>query len=190
MRFWTVVLALPLLSNTAPAAAQTPSFTRVRSPEPVITMLINEASLHSPTFAALLTEMESTDGLVYVEVGRCGHGVRACLIAMNATRDIRILRIRVSLGQQREHLMATIAHELRHALEVLSDPRINTTQAMQHFYLRNGTRQVGGSWETEAAIETGRAVGAELAGPPKTAADAESSAAHRTVTVAWGYRRG
>jgi hypothetical protein len=52
---------------------------RVRSENPFIAAAITSAVERSLTFEQLLASIQGTDGLVYVEEGLCGHGVRACL---------------------------------------------------------------------------------------------------------------
>src|SRR5262245_19741675 len=53
---------------------------RVRSRSPSIAAIIREGSARSMTFRRLVERVDATDGLVYVDQGRCGHGVRACLL--------------------------------------------------------------------------------------------------------------
>ena len=54
-----------------------------------------------------------------------------------------------------------VAHELRHALEVLSDPTVTNADAMYFFYRREGSMR-GAAFETRAAIDAGNAVRREL----------------------------
>ena len=55
--------------------------------------------------------------------------------------------------------MGLIGHELRHAIEVLSDPAVTSGHALSNFYSRHGSRSAEGRFETQAAIEAGTAVG-------------------------------
>jgi hypothetical protein len=139
------------------------SLSRVRSPHPEILDLITVGAIRSATFRTLVAAIDATNGIVYIEQGPCGHGVRACLIAVSSAADQRVLRIRVRSTRLDDRLIATIGHELRHALEILADPTLISTQAMLHFYLRQGSRSRGGAIETDAAVRTGQGVIAELA---------------------------
>jgi hypothetical protein len=58
--------------------------------------------------------------------------------------------------------MATIGHELRHALEILAEPSVRTAEQAYLFYAREAatSRDV---FETRAAIQAGFAVEQELA---------------------------
>jgi hypothetical protein len=146
------------------AGAETPSSvgSRVRSNSPAIVAAITTATEQSPTFRALTDTINASDGIVYFEEGRCGHGVRACLAAVKPAGANRVLRIRVGKYPSALSLMTAIGHELRHAIEVLSNRDIRSTEAMQQFYLRQGSRGPGGAIETYAAEVAGEAVRAEL----------------------------
>lgn len=146
------------------AGAETPSSvgSRVRSSSPAIVAAITTATEQSPTFRGLIAAIDASDGIVYLEEGRCGHGVRACLAAVTPAGANRVLRIRVGKYPSALSLMTVIGHEVRHAIEVLSNPDIRSTEAMQQFYLRQGSRGPGGAIETQAAIAAGDTVRAEL----------------------------
>jgi hypothetical protein len=135
---------------------------RVRSSVPKITTVLSEASARSKTFRALVADIEQTDGIVYIEPGRCKHGVRACLsLSITPAGSFRILRVLVDMASDMFELMATIGHELRHALEILSEPHVRTTAQAYLFYTRESptSRDV---FETRAAILTGLAVEQEI----------------------------
>jgi len=98
---------------------------KVRSNNPEVAALIGRASDASATFRRLTAAIDDTDGLVYVDDGKCGHGVAACLLlAVQVSGPFRVLRIKVDVRRLDCALMARIGHELQHALEVLSDPHV------------------------------------------------------------------
>ena len=144
--------------------AETPASggSRVRSSSPAIVTAIMTATGQSPTFRDLVDVVNASDGIVYLEEGRCGHGVRSCVVAVVDAGANRVLRIRIGKYPSPLSIMAAIGHELRHAIEVLSNPDIRSTGAMQLFYLRNGSRRPGGAMETYAAILAGDSVRAEV----------------------------
>jgi len=135
---------------------------RVRTTNGAIASLLTEASTRSSTFRELVSTIEQTDGIVYVEPGQCRHGVRACL-SLSVTRagGFRILRVLVNLATDAIELMATIGHELRHALEILTEPTVRSTQDAWLYYAREAptNREV---FETSAAIRAGLEVEREL----------------------------
>jgi hypothetical protein len=136
---------------------------RVRSNHPRIVALIAEATERSPTFRGLVETIEATDGIVYVQEGICRHGIRACLTGVTKPGAMRFLWIRVDTGKTDRELMASVGHELRHAVEVLSNRRVTSTGAMYLLYKREGLKTDSSAFETVAAVEAGRAVGLELA---------------------------
>lgn len=163
------IQAALLIAITAVAAGTTtadpPSTAagpQVRSTDAVVRALMAEAASLSRTFRRLIETIEGTDGIVYVEPGRCGHGVRACL-AMSVTpaAGYRILRILIDLRQKPRDLMASIGHELRHAIEVLENRALVDTATVYLFYSQ-GSLSAGQPFETRAAIEAGFAVRNEI----------------------------
>jgi hypothetical protein len=135
---------------------------RVRSSNRAIATLLGEASARSSTFRGLVRTIEQTDGIVYVEPGRCLHSVRACLsLSIAGAGHYRILRVLVDLAADAMELMATIGHELRHAVEILTEPEVRSTTDAYLYYARVAptTRDV---FETPAAIAAGLAVEREL----------------------------
>ena len=136
---------------------------RVRTSNPAIAALLTEASIGSATFRGLVSSIEGTDGIVYIEPGQCRHGVRACLsLSVAGAGGFRILRVLVNLATDALELMSTIGHELRHALEILTEPSVRTSQQAYLYYAREAAtgRDV---FETQAAIQVGFAVERELA---------------------------
>jgi hypothetical protein len=134
----------------------------VRSSHAYIRAMIDEAVERSATFRRLVESIETTDGIVYVEQGTCGHHVRACL-ALHATPAgaYRILRVLVDARQPDWDVMASIGHELRHAIEVLGNVTLKSSEAIYLFYIREGS-MTGDSFETEEAIKAGHAVRNEV----------------------------
>jgi hypothetical protein len=136
---------------------------RVRSGSAKLTALIDEAAPRSRTFRALLASIEATDGIVFVEEGSCGHGVRACLTwSVTLAGPYRLLFILLSIRERDPELTASIAHELQHALEVLSDPSLRSSRAIGDFYRYTRQSSTRPSIETALAIETGNAVAREM----------------------------
>jgi hypothetical protein len=76
----------------------------------------------------------------------------------------RFLFVKVDIGKTNRALMASIGHELQHAVEVLSDHRTTGHSGMYFLYQFN--RERGGfsstSFETREAIEAGEAVADEI----------------------------
>lgn len=133
---------------------------RIRPQGATLIRVVREVRARSQTFRALVETINKSDGIVYVEEGDCGHGVRACLVAVSVAGASRILRIYVNGHDADSTLMVMIGHELQHAVEVLSVPSIRSTAAM-HFFYRRESRTTG-RFETTAAMRTGEAVRDEV----------------------------
>jgi len=138
---------------------------RVRSEDRVLAGLINRASLGSATFRRLLTTIESTNGIVYVGVGRCSHGgVRACLqMWMQAAGGDRFVRVRVDRQREASDLdvMASIGHELQHAIEGLSDAKVVNGTGLYNFFRRYAPTD-NNRFETTAGVTIGNTIRDEL----------------------------
>ena len=135
----------------------------VRSSNASIVALIGLASQQSKTFRGLIETINASDGIVYVEKGECGRSVRACLVSVTTGGGHRYLRVIVNTGEADWDLMGSIGHELRHTIEVLSNRTVTATASLHYFYLHSGS--TGGflkPFETDAAVETGAAVRAEV----------------------------
>jgi hypothetical protein len=145
------------------AAADSIDMPRVRSSHAYIRAMIDEAGRRSPSFRRLVETIDATDGIVYVEDGTCGHSVRACLtMSISSAAQYRILRVLIDVRQPDWEVMASIGHELRHAIEVLGNTSLKTTEAIYLFYKNEASHGAGESFETEAAISAGNKVRNEV----------------------------
>ena len=135
---------------------------RIRPTSATLAQALREASEGSETLRALVAAIGRTDGIVYLHDGRCGHQVFACLVlAVTAAGPNRILHIKVDKRKTGIELIASVGHELRHAVEILSDPTIASGVDAYNFYQR--VAPTGHNrFETDAAIQAGLDVHAEL----------------------------
>lgn len=175
---WFVIIVLSFVAQHActvmartgspPAPDGARPIPRVRSADPAIAALIERAYEWSDTFRDVVDSIDATDGIVYVESGRCGKTVRACMaLTVKVAGPSRILRIVIDPRRADCDLMASIGHELWHAIEVLRDPLLRTDAALFFFYSREGRHadrdgDPQGAWETAAARRKGFEVLAEL----------------------------
>jgi hypothetical protein len=127
----------------------------VRSDNPSISAVIRDGTIRSATFRQLVDTIDGSDGLVYIEQGKCGHSVRACLLmSVKIAGPYRILRVLVSNTKPDCDLMASIGHELRHAVEALGNPRVRSNPAIYSFFQQEGPTD-SGRFETQAAVHAG-----------------------------------
>lgn len=135
--------------------------------------LLIEGCQLSPTLRRLVDAIGRTDGVVYLTTGECQlRTLRACLLhTIVDTGNARYLWIRLGANADRKELVVSIAHELQHAVEVLSHPNVRSKRALLDLYrfgnpAADGSTIVAGpfrSYETTAAIDVGDAVRSELA---------------------------
>jgi hypothetical protein len=139
--------------------------TRMRSEHPVIAAAIVAAAEHSPAFRSMIEAVGRTDGIVYIREGPCRRGLRACLAGVHSAPSIRYVDVKVNTRMVAGcALMASVGHELQHALEVLENPKVTDNQTLAHFYMRKGPTGDDVRFETEAAVRAGLLVEKELKG--------------------------
>jgi RNA polymerase sigma factor (TIGR02999 family) len=128
---------------------------RVRAEDPLLSAAISQGAERSTTFRRLLEAIDATDGLVYVTDGTCGQGVRACLhMSVELAGANRLLPIFVNPRRAAGcELIASIGHELQHALEALF-----ALFSYVHGIGREGSHR----FETEKAIQMELAVAQEV----------------------------
>ncbi len=158
-------LAFILISWGASAQPVPPAdrqrMNRVRSDNPAIAALITQASHRSPTFRGCRDDQHYRRHRLCKE-GTCGRGVRACFKhQVIIAGPNRVLHILVDPHRPDWDLMGAVGHELRHAIEALSDATITSDAAIRSFYKQNGV-ELNGVIETRAAIAAGASVRDEL----------------------------
>lgn len=139
---------------------------RVRAATPRVGQMIDEGIRRSRTFAQLINDVHTTDVIVYVEASfGLPPDVSGRILLAGAAGDQRYLRVQVRATLARDQLIATIAHELRHALEVAGDRTVVDEKGFVALYRRIGdAAQACGGFDTEAARVIGRRVRDELLG--------------------------
>jgi hypothetical protein len=117
-----------------PGSAQS----RLRTDNQRISEALAYAIRQAPSFADLVTTLEASDRIVYIEEGRCGRpNVRACLNLMSG-HQAKILVVRLDSRQTIRCVVAQLAHELHHALEIAREPEVVDVQTLERLYERIG----------------------------------------------------
>ena len=137
---------------------------RIRAATPRIGKLIDEGVRRSRTFADLVKDIHATNVIVYVEATfGLPPEVSGRILLAGVAGGQRYLRIQVRSTLQRDQLIATVAHELRHALEVGADATVVDEKGFVALYRRIGDAvHAGGGFDTEAARRAGQRVRDEL----------------------------
>ena len=157
-----VTIGLAMATSVAAAEREADEVSRVRSTSSAIRRLIALGLEHSPTLRALSEKINASDGIVFVQDGRCSRSVRACVISLTTAGSRRILWIRVDARRSNAEVLESIAHELQHAVEVLSEPAAVNTATMYMTFSRIGVLRGNGAFETAEAVRVGMAVRDEV----------------------------
>ncbi|HEY2435466.1 MAG TPA: hypothetical protein VGI12_22545 [Vicinamibacterales bacterium] len=163
---WTLALTMGLVPRSEPlsAAAVLEAPTRhVRATGHTVPGLLRTGFTQSRTFAALLQRLERSDVIVYIEdVPRLPGALDGRLLIQPAAHGVRYLRIQVALHGSPFDSIATIGHELRHAVEVANASTVVDEQGLADLYRRIGMDYGNNLFDTIEAQEIGRQVGREL----------------------------
>src|SRR5262245_16845255 len=159
-----VVVGTPSLSAAADAMSVSPAMpaSHVRSSKPELVSLIQQAGERSATFRGLIETINGSDGIVFVEEGDCGHGVRACFVSVAAAGSYRYMRVVVDTRKADWDLMGSIGHELRHTIEVIGAPNVRDNASKYFFYEQIGMHGTATARETSAAVDAGNTVRDEV----------------------------
>ena len=174
----TVAIVLTCAHDAAPASVRAPltpaqvhavmtsPIRHVRGVGPQMTNVIAEGLRRSGTFTQLVLALNQSDVIVYIEARRGLPSTIAGRMLLAAGPDgQRYLRIQVTGHPRSNELIALVAHELRHALEVAESPEVRDERTLIALYQRIG-HPAGGQhrYDTAAAQDVGRQVRVELIG--------------------------
>jgi hypothetical protein len=144
-----------------PAAARVP---HVRASDPLAADVLQRAAAESPTVANLIAQLDQSDLIVNIVTGRLPDSVNGHTRIAAATPVARYIRVTLRIPGATPRLIATLGHELRHAVEIAGMPDVRDEASLAAEYRRVGTAMAReGFFETAAAVETGRQVARELA---------------------------
>jgi hypothetical protein len=115
---------------------------------------------------ALAHRVETSDVFVYIGVdARMDEGLAGRLTFSGQGHQYRYLRVALSPKLGNDVMIAALAHELQHVVEVITHPEVTDDRQLKLLYERIGmANRVGGvqGWETRAAQETTYEVRREL----------------------------
>jgi hypothetical protein len=166
-----VAVAIALLAETSAGAesSEKQPFKSLRVSHVVLRQLVSDGHARSRTFRGLVNDLDISGWLVFVQPGPCPEKAAiACLLHVVA-RFENAPYLRMLVDPRRRHpnnVIATLAHELQHALEVATAPDVRDGGSMRALFERIGTVRArsatGIAYETEAARRMGEQVLGEL----------------------------
>ena len=149
----------PEVPATAPARVP-----HLRPGDPLATTVLRAAAATSPTVVGLLADLEQTDVIVIIVTGRLPGRVNGHTRIVTAAGGARYLRIVLKIPNATERLIATLGHELCHAMEIAGMPDVRDEASFAAAYRRVGVAMArDGVFETDAAVQTGNRVAREVA---------------------------
>ncbi len=165
----TIVCSAVLVSSNAfaePAAPARAGGARIRPQDQRSISVLREGMARSETFRRLVETIEAGNVFVYVHVSPLmKSSLAGKLTWMTQAGPYRYLRATLSTDLTNDLTIATLAHELQHAVEVVSDALVVDEKSLASLYKRIGhpSRAAASSgWETIAAQEAGFQVRREL----------------------------
>ena len=159
MLFATSLAFAPLTEH---AALESP-FRHVRTQDRSVHYLLKRGFTHSATFALLMTRLEYSDVIVYIEeVPRLPAGLEGRMMILPTAHGQRYVRIQIAMRGASEDSIALLGHELQHATEVAAATGVNGEADLDALYQRIGTRGGAHMYDTSAAREIARIVRREL----------------------------
>jgi len=158
----TILLALALLSGVLAEASQVPRFDHLRPVDDLADEFLRDAWLGSETVRRLAETLEASDVFVQIET-RLQENNRGRLRLMSGSSVCRWVRVTVRIPGRRPALLAVLAHELQHAVEIARAPDARNIESVEALFQRIGFRRDGPQFETEAALAIEEQVRRELA---------------------------
>lgn len=168
MRYLSAGVCLVVVCSSA-GAQDLPSASRVRAESRDVRALVAEAVSRSSTVRALVDEIERSDVIVYVRVRPFASQRLEGRTGFIGSRPLaRFLAIELACPRTLDAQMATLAHELQHAVEIARAPWVVGADTLAQYYSRIGDHVEGDGttvmFETAAAHEVGLRVWHELFG--------------------------
>ena len=139
---------------------------RIRPQDPRLANLLREGIARSATFRAIVNRIEAGHVIVYVSLSpTMQSNLAGKLTWISRAGAFRYLKATIKTEQSAVQMIATLAHELQHALEVSADPEVVDQRSLLGLYKRIGRQSLSGiseGWETVEARDTGWQVRREL----------------------------
>jgi hypothetical protein len=167
-----LALATPLPALAGPAAPASGPATggaRVRPNDQRTAAVFLNGIERSDTFRALVDRLEQRNVIVYLRMDpSLKRKLAGRLTWMAATRNFRYVRVSLNPEIGGDLAVATLGHELQHAVEVAEAPSIVDGESLAAYYQKHGVR-VGNQkddWDSVAARLIGDDVRRELSQAP------------------------
>jgi hypothetical protein len=167
LTLFVATFALPSGSAAEEAVRKSPKpVPRVRAADTRVAAALKEGLDRSASFRTIVDRLNALDVIVYIETQPLLRGrLAGTMTWVTATKEYRYVRVSLNPELNAHQMVASLAHELRHVLEVGEAKSIVDTKTMTDYYRVAGVEKHANSdeWDTEAAQRTGEIVRRELA---------------------------
>jgi len=172
MRVFLAVALVAVLSISSTLASERIGGPRLRPQDARIAQVLQEGPARSATFRALVNRIEAGNVIVYIGFSPIlKSNLSGSLTWMTRAGDFRYVRASIRTDLTFDQLIATVAHELQHAVEVVEDESVTDERSLTALYKRIGhpSGSAGrAGWETAEAQRTSTQVRRELVAVPAT----------------------
>jgi hypothetical protein len=131
-----------------------------------LTELLHSGMRSSPSFRALVERLDASDVVVYVRCSRrLRAGLNGQLTFVGSSAGLRYVMVALDPEAPLERRIATLGHELRHAVEIAETPSIVDSQSLGVAYARMGhsaRTTLNVTFDTDAAVHAGNQIWREL----------------------------
>jgi hypothetical protein len=158
------------------AAEPVPYVPHLRPETATLRALTAQAAARSPIVHELIDRLDGSEVVVYVRHRMFGSVLLDGRIGvLSAVAERRYLVIELACDRSELVQMATLGHELHHALEIAAEPSIVDSRTLTRFYARIGIPSHpmghGQTFETRAAADVGMRVRHQLLTTPARSAN-------------------
>lgn len=147
-----LTLSVAVFGDPAPASP------RVRAATSEVRELIADGAARSAIVRDLLGRLGCSDVIVYIEITASPEIPRGRTKLVTASAGVRFLRIGINRSMAGLDLIALLAHELQHAVEIAERDEVRDDLAVRRLYAEIGRKGGPDSYETDAALDVERQV--------------------------------
>lgn len=179
MKLLSSVALCVLVASTSTMANAPTGEVRLRPQDARLEQVLKEGAERSTTFKALVGRIEASNVIVYLSLNPLmKSSLSGTLTWMTRAGAFRYVRASISTDLPFDQMIATVAHELQHAVEVIEDESVTDEKSLVALYKRIGRQNSNAAparWETDAAQATGFQVRRELIATRAAASNTRAS---------------
>ena len=158
----SIVSAFPSFAQApAEGGSNARGTSHVRGLDAMAVTLLDDGVARSATFKRLVDSLETHEVIVWVTTGFL-LSAPGQLTIVGATGGWRLLRITISNLDARDRLLAHLAHELQHAMEIAAERTVVDAGTLRQFYFTHGNQVGRDNWCTSEAQKVRTVVALEL----------------------------